>query len=93
MMRSSALLTTAAAAVLSAEYITPVFGKASPDFADYVYEPKEIDPEIAHGGLQKLINSGVFTLERNNRPHQDSRKNLPKRGRRMAHHDGGYYSG
>ena len=92
-MRSSTLLTTAAAAVLSTECITPVLGKAGSDFSDYVYEPKEIDPEIAQGGLQKLINSGVFTLERNNRPHKESRKNLPKRGRRMAHHGNGYYSG
>ncbi|KAG7337858.1 hypothetical protein IV203_025949 [Nitzschia inconspicua] len=92
-MKSTTLLTTAAVAVLSSS--TPVLGTKEllVDFTNYIYEPKEIDTNIAKGGLQKLINSGVFTLEPDARPHKENPKDMPKRGRRMARHGKHYKSG
>jgi hypothetical protein len=90
------LLLTWAVAIRSVERIKAVMASVTPYFADYLHEPKEIDPEIAERGVQKLINSGVFSLV----PHGRSvtevtrKNNLPKRERHLAHHGGGdYYSG
>jgi hypothetical protein len=88
MKSRSTLLTTTAVAVWSTETIVPVTASVSPDFVDYLYEPKEIDPEHAEGGLQKLINGGVFSLEPDGSRLQQAKqkKSLPKRGRYLAHH-------
>ena len=89
-MRSCALLTTAAAAILAAG---PALAKKEKtlNMEDYLYKPKEVAPEVAQGGLQKLVDSGVLTLE----PHQSSAfvtKNnriLNKVETTRAHHGGG----
>jgi hypothetical protein len=94
MISSATLLTTAAVAVLSAERITPTMASITPNFADYIYEPKLTDPEFVEGEYQNPINTDVFPLERRGRRLQQPghQKNLPKRERYLAHHGGGYYS-
>jgi hypothetical protein len=100
-MRSgTTLLTTVAAVVLSTETIRPALAvnNARPDFTGYYNQPKEINPQIARGGLQKLLDDGVLTRERV--PSSVVRKtavgsNQPMRDRRLNHaqtkrsHNGG----
>jgi hypothetical protein len=67
----------------------------TPNFADYIYEPKLTDPDIVEGEYQNSINTDVLPLERHRRRVKEPgrQKNLPKRERYLAHHGGGYYSG
>lgn len=53
---------TASAALLSAQALL-VFGNEVGNGIPY-YQPKEVKPEVAVGGLQKLIDRGVLRLEK-----------------------------
>ena len=60
-MRSHEIL-TASATLLSAQALF-VFGNEAENAIHY-YQPKEIKPEVAAGGLQKLLDRGVLRLEK-----------------------------
>jgi hypothetical protein len=90
-MRPGSILTTAAAILstvshsVSAKMVMPKF--------DY-YEPTEISPEVAKGGLQKLINGGVLKLEKDpNSGIQRRDKNQPKRRQMRKIKSDGYTEG
>ncbi len=67
-MRSYEIL-AASATLLSAQALL-VFGNEA-DKAIHYYQPKEIKPDVAAGGLQKLIDRGVLRIEK-------SAKNSPE---------------
>jgi hypothetical protein len=92
-MRPGSILTTAAA-VLSTLSPSVSAAKEMPKIS--FYEPKEISPEVAEGGLRKLINSGVLKLERDPISGIPRRKeNQPNRRQMRSHgghsQEGGYY--
>ena len=95
-MRPGSILTTAAAVLCT---ITPsVSAKKVMENFDY-YEPTEISPEVAKGGLQKLINGGVLKLEKDpNSGIQRSQKNQQPKRRQMrkmksyGYTEGEYYT-
>jgi hypothetical protein len=86
-MRSTNILTTAVAVFSSSHTLAPVLAKEKIKPVFDSYQPKEIKPELAQGGLQKLIDRGVFKLEqeptmikngniRQNRKSQTKRRQL-----------------
>jgi hypothetical protein len=72
-MRSHEILTTSAT-LLSSQALL-VFGNEVKNAIPY-YQPKAIKPEVAAGGLQKLIDRGVLRLE--STP-QNTREEMHKR--------------
>ncbi|KAL3921339.1 MAG: hypothetical protein SGILL_002799 [Bacillariaceae sp.] len=99
-MRSRTLLTATAATVLSIATESWAKVERIPDIENYYYQPKEVDPSVAKGGLQKLVDGGVLTRERqlssafiplNNAEADESRNVRRMNGVQTArsHHGGG----